>query len=109
MYTQKFDYYSADHTWGGQHALLMYYVQWEKRERPALLVEQRECFRLPFIAPPCDLPSWRYNLLEITLSFQNAQSVPLLVSRPLYKGGILVSHGWITGLRAMSHGHGGSI
>jgi len=56
------------------------------RERLALLVEQRERFQLPFVAPPCDFPSWRYSLLEITLSFQNAQSVPLLVSRPLYKG-----------------------
>jgi len=56
------------------------------RERPVLLVDQRECFQLPFVAPPCDLPSRRYSLLEITLSFQNAQSVLLLVSRPLYKG-----------------------
>jgi len=93
-YMRKFDYYSADHTWGGNHALLMYYVQWENptsaripacklrlgiatRERPALFVEQRERFHLPFVASPYDLPSWRYSLLKITLSFQNAQSVPL--------------------------------
>ena len=80
----------------------MYYVQWENptstriparklrlgiatRERPALFVEQRERFHLLFVASPYDLPSWRYSLLEITLSFQNAQSVPLLMSRPLYK------------------------
>jgi len=55
-------------------------------ERPALLVEQRECFQLLFDASLCNLPSWRYSQLEITLSFQNAQSMPLLVSRPLYKG-----------------------
>ena len=91
-YTQKFDYYSADHTWGGNHALLTYYVQWGKPNqrtamhvKPALFVEQREHFHLPFVASPYNLPSWRYSLLEITLSFQNAQSVPLLVSRPLYK------------------------
>jgi len=29
-YTQKFDYYCADHTWGGNRALLIYYVQWGK-------------------------------------------------------------------------------
>ena len=33
-YTRKFDYYSADHTLGGQHALLMYYVQWGKPNQP---------------------------------------------------------------------------
>ena len=52
------------------------------RERPALLVEQGEHFQLPFVASPYGLPSWRYSLLEITLSFQNAHSVPILVSRP---------------------------
>jgi len=51
-------------------------------ERTALFVEQRECFHLPFVTTSCDLPSQRYSLLEITLSFQNAQSVPILVSRP---------------------------
>jgi len=55
-------------------------------ERPTLFVEQRERFQLPFVASPCDLFSWRYSLLQITLSFRNAQSVPLLVSRLLYKG-----------------------
>jgi len=77
----------------------MYYVLWENPtsaripacklhlgiatcERPALFVEQREHFHLPFVATSCDLPSQRYSLLEITLSFQNAQSVPILVSRP---------------------------
>ena len=51
-------------------------------ERTALFVEQRERFHLPFVATSYDLPSWRYSLLEITLSFQNAQSVPILVIRP---------------------------
>jgi len=51
-------------------------------ERTALFVEQRERFHLPFVATSCDLPSPRYSLLEITLSFRNAQSVPILVSRP---------------------------
>ena len=51
-------------------------------ERIALFVEQRERFHLPFVATLCDLPSPRYSLLEITLSFWNAQSVPILVSRP---------------------------
>jgi len=50
--------------------------------RTALFVEQRERFHLPFVATSYDLPSWRYSLLEITLSIQNAQSVPILVSRP---------------------------
>ena len=45
------------------------------REKPALFVEQRECFQLPLVASSCDLPSWRCSLLEITLSFQSAQSV----------------------------------
>jgi len=39
------------------------------RERPALFVEQRERFRLPFVATLCDLPSLRYSLLEITHLF----------------------------------------
>ena len=39
-------------------------------ERTALFVEQREHFHLPFVATLCDLPSWRYSLLEITLSFR---------------------------------------
>ena len=77
----------------------MYYVLWEnptstripvcelhlgiaKHERTALFVEQRERFHLQFVATSCDLPSPRYSLLEITLSFQDAQSVPILVSRP---------------------------
>ena len=77
----------------------MYYVLWENptialipvgklrlgiatHERAALFVEQREHFHLPFVATLCDLPSPRCSLLEITLSFQNAQSVPILVSRP---------------------------
>ena len=30
MHMRKFDYYSADHTWGGQNVLLMYYVLWGK-------------------------------------------------------------------------------
>ena len=51
-------------------------------ERTALFVEQRERFHLPFAATSCDLPSPRYSLLEITLSFRKAQSVPILVSRP---------------------------
>ena len=51
-------------------------------ERTALFVEQRERFHLPFVATSCDLSSLKYSLLEITLSFQNAQSVPILVSRP---------------------------
>jgi len=51
-------------------------------ERTALFVGQRERFHLPFVATSCDLPSPRYSLLEITVSFQNAQSVPILVSRP---------------------------
>jgi len=38
-------------------------------ERTALFVEQRERFHLPFVATLCDLPSPRYSLLEITLSF----------------------------------------
>ena len=30
MHTQKFDYYSVDHTWrGGQHVIQMYCVLWE--------------------------------------------------------------------------------
>ena len=48
-------------------------------------MEQREHFQLLFVASPCDLPSLRYNLLEITLSFQNTP-VPILVSRLLHKG-----------------------
>jgi len=49
------------------------------QERTALFVEQRQRFHLPFVATSCDLPSLRYSLLEITLSFRNAQSVPILV------------------------------
>ena len=99
----KFDYYSVDHTWGGstRFKCLTFYgenptstcipacklrLEIATHERTALFVEQRECFHLPFVTTSCDLPSWRYSLLEITLSFHNAQSVPLLVSRLLYKG-----------------------
>ena len=70
-------------------------------ERTALFVEQRERFHLPFVATSCDLPSWRYSLLEITLSFRNAQSVPILVCRPCIRD--FDGHGWIRGLRAMNH------
>ena len=98
----KFDYYSVDHTWGGstRFKCLTFYgenptstcipacklrLEIATHERTALFVEQRECFHLPFVTTSCDLPSWRYSRLEITLSFHNAQSVPLLVSRLLYK------------------------
>jgi len=84
---------------GGQHALQMYCILWwnstsaripvsklclriATHERKALFVDQRERFQLQFVASLCNLPSWRYSLLEITLSFWNAQSVPILVSRP---------------------------
>jgi len=65
----------------------MYYVLWENPtsariqlhylgivtcERQTLFVEQRDGFQLLFVASPCDLPSPRYSLLEITLSFLNA-------------------------------------
>ena len=95
---------------GGQHALQMYYILWGNptsaripacklylgiatHERTARVVDQRERFQLLFVASLCNLPSWKYSLLEITLSFQNAQSVPLLVSRPLYKGLLTVMAG----------------
>jgi len=98
-HTRKFDYYSADHSWGGSMPCQMYYVLWENptstripacklrlgiatHERTALFVEQRERFQLPFVATSCDLPSPRYSRLEITLSFQTAQSVAIRVSRP---------------------------
>jgi len=100
MHTQKFDYYSADHAWGGSTRCQMYCVLWEKHnqrkhscarklrlgiathERTALFVEQRERFHLLLVATSCDLSSPRYSLLGITLSFRNAQFVPILVSRP---------------------------
>lgn len=44
-------------------------------EKPTMFVEQRE---LPFVASPCNLPSLRYSLLEITSSFENTQSVSIL-------------------------------
>jgi len=75
-------------------------------EKPVQFVKQREHFQLPSVASLCDL-SPKYSLLEITFSFRNAQSVPIVVSKPLYKG--LVSHGWLTGHRAISHGRGGGI
>ena len=50
------------------------------------LWSKESAFSRHIVASPCDLPSLRYNLLEITLSFQNAQSVPILVSKPLHKG-----------------------
>ena len=97
---RKFDYYSVDHAWGGAAHAVKCIVFYGKNptsasipackphlgivtyERTALFVEQREHFRHPFVATSCDLPLQRYSLLEITLSFRNAQSVPILVSRP---------------------------
>ena len=111
MHAQKFDYYSADHARGGSTCFKCITFNGENptsacihacklslglamRDRPAVFVQQRECFQLPFIASPCNLPSLRYSLLEITLSFQNAQFVSLLVSRPLCKGLLLVMTGY---------------
>jgi len=52
------------------------------REGLALFVKQRECFQLPFVASPCNLPSLRYSLLEITLSFRKG----LLLVMTAYQG-----------------------
>jgi len=94
----KFDYYSAGHTWGGGSTHFKCIVLYGEnltsaliptcnsayeiatREKPALFVER---FQLPFVASLCNLSSPRCGLLEITLSFQNAQNVPTLVSRQL--------------------------
>ena len=52
------------------------------------LWSKESAFRCQLLHHMCNLPSPRYSLLEIALSFQNAQSVPVLVhvSRPLHTG-----------------------
>ena len=76
-------------------------------KRTTLFVEQRERFHLPFVATSCNLLPLRYSPLEIILSFQDAHSVPILVSRPCIRD--FDGHGWIRGLRAMNHDRVGSV
>ena len=73
MHTRKFDYYSADHTWGATRTSYVITLFGENptsapipackicqgiatHERTAMFVDQRERFQLPFLHPRATFP-----------------------------------------------------